>query len=732
MAFPTTNLVSRWGLSDLTDSVGSNTLTNNNSVTFVTGILGNAANMVAASSQYLTAADSASLSFTGNFTLAGWFKFATNTGTQQLITKRTSAGNQRSYNFFYNAGNLGADVFSDGSTGSQKTVSWTPTVGIWYHLAFTYATSGTGIFYVDGVQQGATQTSMVTSVYDGTALFSIGCLFDPAQEFFNGSVDDVAVWNTTLTAQQVRDAHLSYSPLSSNGLVSYYKLDESSGNAADNVGSFTLTNTDATYSTGKINNGAVFNGSSAKLVTSSDLTTPKSISAWVKKTTNGGEDDIFAKWYTAKQDLVFWTDATGQVGIYANAFGENFNTTITLTTGVWYHVCYVNKIDGTNSKIFINGVEAASATGTTLSNSTSINASIGANSAESSNYFDGMIDEVGIWSRALTADEVSQLYNSNRALAYPLTAPTLYGGVAYYKLDESSGNASDSIGTNTLTNTNATYAAAKINNGASLDGSTAYFTGSTSAYQVFTYNAWVYNTNHSATHTIKGGLYETSYGAPQFRIETNQKIGLIKAGVAAIDYSSGTVPDTTWTMVTVTYDVSGNYVFYINGSASGSGTNLQTFLNKSILIGATQDNASVYAEKMNGLIDEVSIFNRALTSTEVTELYAAGAGKQYPWSGEIYTLACAVGSFALTGIDTLFNKVLIMACAVGEFALTGIDIAFVFGKGIICSVGNFIVTGFPIRFTGQGGWKWRNQTKNSATWTNTSKNTSSWSNQEKN
>jgi hypothetical protein len=204
--------------------------------------------------------------------------------------------------------------------------------------------------------------------------------------------------------------------------------------------------------------------------------------------------------------------------------------------------------------------------------------------------------------------------------------------VSYWKLDESSGNAADSVGSNTLTNTDVTYAAGKINNGAVFDGSDAYLTGSTSAYQVFTYNAWVYNNDHSAVHTIKAGQYAGSNGAPQFRIETDQKLGLIKQGVSVIGYSTGTIPDDTWTMATVTYDASGNYVFYINGSASGSGTNLQTFLDKNILIGAQQSDTSAYVEEMNGNIDEVGIWDRAISSTEVTSLYNSGVGKQYPWA----------------------------------------------------------------------------------------------------
>jgi len=38
--------------------------------------------------------------------------------------------------------------------------------------------------------------------------------------------------------------------------------------------------------------------------------------------------------------------------------------------------------------------------------------------------FDGLIDEVGIWSRALNSTEVSELYNSGSGLAYPFTTGT--------------------------------------------------------------------------------------------------------------------------------------------------------------------------------------------------------------------------------------------------------------------------------------------------------------------
>ena len=48
------------------------------------------------------------------------------------------------------------------------------------------------------------------------------------------------------------------------------------------------------------------------------------------------------------------------------------------------------------------------------------------------------------------------------------------------------------------------------------------------------------------------------------------------------------------------------------------------------LIGANQYNATTYQEFFLGKLDAVSVWNRALTASDVTDLYNAGTGKQYP------------------------------------------------------------------------------------------------------
>jgi hypothetical protein len=85
------------------------------------------------------------------------------------------------------------------------------------------------------------------------------------------------------------------------------------------------------------------------------------------------------------------------------------DTVSTMAPGIWYHVTYVN--NGINAKFYINGIihkTQTSLTNFTLGN----NLVFGKNSFVSNSSFNGKLDDVAIWSRALTPCEVHTLYES--------------------------------------------------------------------------------------------------------------------------------------------------------------------------------------------------------------------------------------------------------------------------------------------------------------------------------
>ena len=236
-------------------------------------------------------------------------------------------------------------------------------------------------------------------------------------------------------------------------LISYWKLDEASGNAADAQGSNTLTNNGSiAYAAGKINNGATLVRTSSKYFSITDasqsgldITGDFSLSMWVKLASDPAFDTIFALINKRDTGAGSGAGAAGyqiqmshypsgiqniQVSFHdsgGNRSGAN-TADLNFTTGVWYHIVVVFVAATPVIKIYFNNSDISPTTSPT--NATSIGANardfrIG--KTEAGDYFDGMVDEVGIWSRALNATEVGELYNSGAGLAYPLTVASANG-----------------------------------------------------------------------------------------------------------------------------------------------------------------------------------------------------------------------------------------------------------------------------------------------------------------
>lgn len=184
-------LAAYYPLSNVLDS-GPNglTLTNNNSVTFATGKVGNAASLVAASSQYLSLASNANVQIGGgSFTLAGWF-YANATGLGSLF------GKQVTYHLFTRSTQIEFRVF-DGSFWTATKV-YTQAATTWYFLTAWYD-SATRVASVDINNSGspATVTTGTTLTDDGTA-FAIG-LNVSGFGYLNGLADEVGLWKRVLT-----------------------------------------------------------------------------------------------------------------------------------------------------------------------------------------------------------------------------------------------------------------------------------------------------------------------------------------------------------------------------------------------------------------------------------------------------------------------------------------------------------------------------------------------------
>lgn len=220
-------------------------------------------------------------------------------------------------------------------------------------------------------------------------------------------------------------------------LVSYWNLD---GNSNDSVGTNNGSDTSVTYSSGngKIVQGAGFNGSSSKIdlvVNSLNYSQPMTVAAWVK-TSSASSGEILSTYNYTGGGNYGWQcaiTATGKAILdVRDSVGTDYQATgaTSINDGNWHYVvCLWN---GTTGSVYIDGNSTADGTGTmpTASSWPYGYATIGAakyNSSLTFQYYTGNIDEVGIWNRALSTSEMSQLYNSGAGFAYPFGVTTTIG-----------------------------------------------------------------------------------------------------------------------------------------------------------------------------------------------------------------------------------------------------------------------------------------------------------------
>lgn len=210
-----------------------------------------------------------------------------------------------------------------------------------------------------------------------------------------------------------------------NNLISYWKMN---GNSNDSVGSLNGTDVSITYNTsnGIVNQGAGFNGTTSKITTGGPaFGLAGSISFWINPVSFGTVSSggfVFDS-SSANRYLVYFLETTGvrHISWFLNGtIIANPGTTV-VNTGSWQHfvLTWDNSLGSNKQAIYKNGV-LDSNNNVTITAATPTNLFMGTR-FNSTEFYNGALDEVGIWKRALTASEISLLYNSGAGLTYPFT-----------------------------------------------------------------------------------------------------------------------------------------------------------------------------------------------------------------------------------------------------------------------------------------------------------------------
>lgn len=199
-----------------------------------------------------------------------------------------------------------------------------------------------------------------------------------------------------------------------DGLYGHWKFEN---NAEDSFASFDGTATNITYIAGKSGYAASFNGTSSRIVIGNVIkpTTAISFSIWTKDGGQSTTRHIISNsiYNTAWRGWRFERNNDNSTGMmlfdgsagsyFDQAYGTNYSN------DAWHHTIFT--WNGTTVYIYKDGIKS---TGYSYSNlisyGTTHNLTFGANDSGGQVY-DGEIDEVRIYNRALTDDEAYELYH---------------------------------------------------------------------------------------------------------------------------------------------------------------------------------------------------------------------------------------------------------------------------------------------------------------------------------
>lgn len=159
------------------------------------------------SSQFFSLTSSASLRQKNDLTIQFNINFEslpTSGNTMWLVDKKSEAGEDFSIYavFMHNdAGTMKIKLrTTNGSSSSliDNVVNWSPSTGVDYKVKITREdTSGDVKFFIDDVQQGATQTGATGTLHDDSDLgFYIGRYKSADGRFFDGKLDGLSIWST--------------------------------------------------------------------------------------------------------------------------------------------------------------------------------------------------------------------------------------------------------------------------------------------------------------------------------------------------------------------------------------------------------------------------------------------------------------------------------------------------------------------------------------------------------
>ncbi|MEU9377188.1 LamG-like jellyroll fold domain-containing protein [Streptomyces sp. NPDC048255] len=322
----------------------------------------------------------------------------------------------------------------------------------WHHVVITGGTAGQSL-YLDGVKVG-TRTGAVAPETLAYAYLGSGYAYEAwdgqpsGTRYFNGQLDEAAFYTKELNAQTVADHYKARTRLVTGtgaqyqGIImadapsSYWQLDETSGTGVLNK--VAVTGGNGTYTKATLGNPGAFGTGDrpaaqfagdgyAELPGARIPNTDLSAELWFKTTKPGvllsDQELRIPDHATYTPVLYVGTDGKLHGQYFTQGVGATNVSPNTVTDNEWHHA--VITAQGGTQTLYLDGTQVAQATNVPVDHQANKYTYIGAGHTHSwpaspgsdVNYFTGQIDEVAIYPRTLTGQQVANHYDA-RTRAY--------------------------------------------------------------------------------------------------------------------------------------------------------------------------------------------------------------------------------------------------------------------------------------------------------------------------
>lgn len=465
-----------------------------------------------------------------------------------------------------------------------------------------------------------------------------------------------------MTTQMIFSQVPSYVPTS--GLVGYWPFN---GNANDETPSgYNGTVNGATFTTDRFgNNNSAYNFDGVNDYIQTNYsgilgTANRSVSFWAKHTESFNSSQCAS--CSRRPIISYGSNVQGpsqigqgfycefNVGLTGINFDGNettasYSTNSPVNDGQWHQYVYVfNNVSNVSSvKIYQDGILLNNLSYTYLP-SFNLNTILGADMAfgrrtfnqNAPYYYKGDLDDIGIWNRALSQQEITNMYNGvNYSDTCNAVSGSLVNGLVGYwpfcgNANDQSGNGNNgvvngaSLTTDRFGNPNSAY---EFNmNYIKVNNSSIYNFSDNLSINVWykisndmgaiTLNTYFVSKHQSGSLDSSYTLYnENNCGPTVYQTDVSGNISFIRNS-AFCDTSS-------WHMLTLTFN-NPNMIMYLDGiyySTITANNIKQTLL--PLVFGGTNNssNPDDIIGRMKGKLDDIGIWNRALTQQEVSQLF---------------------------------------------------------------------------------------------------------------